>query len=214
MQVYHFTRPDHALENIRRRRLKISRLNALNDPFEFFGPIFPTKDERGAMKKTKDQLGENRGLICFSRAWRHPLMWGHYADSCKGVCYGFVTVGRVPLVKVDYLAKRPSLARFGIAHASQLTENHMEQILRMKFDAWSYEDEHRLFCGLQHAENGHYFLDFEPCLRLNRVIVGPESTISRDDVMDALGNLQGVQIFQARPAFLSFKMTRQHDARW
>lgn len=34
LRVYHFVGPDHGLDDIRRRRLKIATIADLNDPFE------------------------------------------------------------------------------------------------------------------------------------------------------------------------------------
>lgn len=211
MQLYYFTGQSHALDNIAKRRLKISRLNAVNDPFEFLGPVFETREERVAMRNTKRQLGEKIGLICFSTDWQHPLLWGHYADKCHGVCYGFNTVGKNLTVAVRYHKARPNLSRWGIAHASELTQAHMEEIHRMKFSAWRYEKERRLFCQLKDEEGGHFFLDFAPALKLNKVIVGCESGITRAQVVDVLGGMEGVEVFKARPAFHEFKMTPQRD---
>jgi hypothetical protein len=37
MRLYHFLNAEYGLLNIRHRRLKIARINELNDPFEFLG---------------------------------------------------------------------------------------------------------------------------------------------------------------------------------
>jgi hypothetical protein len=41
MRLYHFIRERFGLEAIRDSRLKISRINELNDPFEFLGSKQP-----------------------------------------------------------------------------------------------------------------------------------------------------------------------------
>jgi hypothetical protein len=35
---------------------------------------------RKAFKATRDKLNESKGLICFTKNWKNPLMWGHYAS--------------------------------------------------------------------------------------------------------------------------------------
>jgi len=47
------------------------------------------KERRAAFRATKEQINENKGLICFSKSWSNPLMWGHYAEKHAGMCLGF-----------------------------------------------------------------------------------------------------------------------------
>lgn len=86
MFVYHFLNSHYGLEDIRERRLKISRIMELNDPFEFLGVDLSDRQFRKAMKKTKAQLSKTKGLLCFCKTWRNPLLWGHYADKRRGIC--------------------------------------------------------------------------------------------------------------------------------
>ena len=37
MILYHFSNSEYGLDNIKNRRLKVSRIMELNDPFEFLG---------------------------------------------------------------------------------------------------------------------------------------------------------------------------------
>ena len=59
-----------------------------------------------------------------------------------------------------------------------------------------------------------YFLGFDDKVALREVIVGHRSTISRDDIAQALGTLvPQVKSYKARLAFRSFNVVRQKNDR-
>ena len=53
MRVYHFVKAKYGLLNLEKRRLKISIIMELNDPFEFLGADLSDRNFRKAIKKTK-----------------------------------------------------------------------------------------------------------------------------------------------------------------
>jgi hypothetical protein len=92
MRVYHFTSCKAALSILDSRRLRLSRIANLNDPFEFLAADLSDKANRWALKKTKNDLSKTKGVICFSENWTNPVQWAHYARSHRGVCLGFDVV--------------------------------------------------------------------------------------------------------------------------
>jgi hypothetical protein len=84
MLVYHFLNAHWGLDDLRERRLKISRIMDLNDPFEFLGVDLADRQVRKGLKKTKKELAEEQGLLCFSKSWRNLVLWGHYAIATGG----------------------------------------------------------------------------------------------------------------------------------
>lgn len=105
MRVYHFLKEQYGLEALRKKRLKIARINELNDPFEFMGADLSDLEFREAIGGLKDYLNERWGLLCFSKVWESPVQWTHYANRHKGLCLGF----DVPdgfLTKVKYENER------------------------------------------------------------------------------------------------------------
>lgn len=88
MRVYHFINEKFGLENIKRRRLKIARIDELNDPFEFIARA-DNERERAALRATREEQTKKTGLLCFSRSWQNPVQWSHYADRHRGFCLGF-----------------------------------------------------------------------------------------------------------------------------
>lgn len=95
MKLYHFRNEKFGLKSTEERRLKIARINKLNDPFELLGCALSDKAQRKVIKEVKETLSNNKGLVCFSKNWKNPVQWAHYADSHKVVCLGF-EVAREP----------------------------------------------------------------------------------------------------------------------
>ena len=208
MTYYYFTSAKHGLDNIARRRLKISDIRALNDPFEFIPAELSDSENRRALNQVKDRIGSNRGLLCFSRNWRNPVQWGHYGDRHRGLCLGF----EIPielLVQVNYVNSR-------IPWPKIVDEAFLAKVICTKFAHWSYEDEFRMFCTMLDQEEGLFFYYFQHQIRLSTVIVGPCSDVTRADVIGALGDLaSSVEVFKARAAFKSFRVVRQmNDRLW
>ncbi len=105
MRVFHFRDTKYGLKSLKERRLKIARIMELNDPFEFLGVELSNRELRKAMNARKNELSETTGILCFSRNWRNPVQWSHYAEHHKGICMGFDVSKRL-LAKVDYVGER------------------------------------------------------------------------------------------------------------
>lgn len=208
MLLYRFLDLEYGLKSIRERRLRISRIHELNDPFEFMSPDLSDRPLRLALLKTRDELSMSHGVLCFSRSWNSPALWGHYADKHKGVCLGFdLPPGLVK--QVSYVTSR---LQWPSTEDPDLLHTFFNQALFTKFLHWSYEDEYRAYLTLSDEENGHFFKDFADDLRLCRVIVGAQASISREALNLTLGDLSdSVECFKARPAFRTFRIVRSKN---
>ena len=204
-RLYHFLNANYGLQCIRDRRLRISRLSELNDPFEFLAPATDDATRRQALIRTKRQLGERRGVLCFCEEWHNPLMWSHYADKHRGICLGF-DVAEDFLNPVTYVEQR-------LEWPAKLDEAFVQRICKTKFSQWSYEQESRAFVALDREEErcGHYFMPFSEELALRLVIVGAESQVTRADVDTAIDGLERVEKVKARVAFQHFRVVRQQS---
>jgi hypothetical protein len=89
MRAYKFLSCKFGLKTIRERRLKISEIRSLNDPFDLLPIDLSDPALREAVLDTRSEIGTNGGLLCFSRQWHNPVLWAHYADSHQGLCLGF-----------------------------------------------------------------------------------------------------------------------------
>ena len=167
VRLYHFLSADHALDDIAQKRLKISQIQQLNDPFELWCVYQKDRRLRDALRAYKDQMATRFGVLCFSRHWHNPVLWSHYADRHRGVCLGFDIDSR-SAKPVAYQSERPRLR----IPPSTLDAN---QLLYTKFLDWQYEEEWRSWIQIDERDpaTGLYFYNFDSCVRLREVIVGP-----------------------------------------
>lgn len=215
MRLYHFVGEKYGLDNVLRRRLKIARIDDLNDPFEFMARAAGER-ERAALRATKMEQSKKTGLLCFSRGWRNPLQWSHYAERHRGVCLGF-DIDDSQIKQVNY---RKSPLRFELQRYladDSYAQAFSERLVSTKFEDWRYEDEFRLYVKLDPATetNGLYFYEFSDQLRLTELIVGAGSTITREQANAALGNLAGHVISKkARMAFRTYGIVEQRNPKF
>lgn len=202
MKVYRFLCPKYGIKTLKEHRLKISNILELNDPFEFFSADLGNKQFRQAMAAVKQEMALSRGIICFSKTWSNPLLWSHYADKHKGICLG-IEFPSENLTRMRYKKLR-------VPVSSDIDEHSMQKILTTKFNHWRYEQEYRAFLSLDEADpDNNYYLDFSDQVQLKEVIVGVNSTLTRQNILDALDTrAKTVRIFKARPAFRTFTIVR------
>ena len=211
MKVFHFTKHGYALDDIRRRRIKIATFDDLNDPFELFSLELSDKALRQRFHFLAATLNLSRGIICFSRRWDNPVQWSHYAEAHRGICLEF-DVPESLLLAVSYTRRRVVVEAEKVMSRALLDPELIERFLATKYSHWRYEQESRFFVALPEPdpENGLYFAPFSNQLKLTGVIVGALSPVCRADVQDALGDLAAsVRTFKARLAFRSFRVVRQ-----
>lgn len=210
MRVYHFTKAEHGIENIERRRVKLATIIDLNDPFEW-GWLTSSKPEvRKAIAQTKAHMDTITGLVCFSRNWSNPVQWSHYAEQHRGICMGF-DVPEQYLLRVEYERRRHVL--------TEATPREIkDKLIRAKFSHWRYEQEMRLFEDIRTIErddHGRYFKTFSDHMVLSEVIIGPKSTITRSRLASALGGLsRDVKVTNARLSFTRYAVVTQRDRRF
>lgn len=212
MRVYHFLDRNYGMEDIRRRRLKIATLNDLNDPFEMLGMTLRDPALRQAFRATKAQMAERAGLLCFSRRWRNPVQWSHYAERHQGLCLGF-DIQDGAAATVTYSRKRLPVDRALLE--SPDAEAFIRTVVSTKFSHWRYESEIRLFVSLEDrdAETGLWFREFDADLALKEVIVGAACDVKRCELADALGDLNSsVKQRKARLSFQRFAVVNQMQA--
>ena len=214
MRLYHFTSQKFGLLALKQRRLKIARINELNDPFEFLGWNLRDRRVRAFMRNWKNERDREFGLLCFSRKWSNPLLWGHYSEKHHGIAIGF----DVPDNSDAYHPVKYRRKRLPAPSDRELTGADVDDLLLTKFTAWGYESEYRCFCRLAESihDGSHYFEPFTEELKPVEVIVGDRSTITRAELAGALGDpYADVTSYKARPAFGSFQVIRnKNDALW
>jgi hypothetical protein len=159
--LYHFINRKYGIQNLQRRRLKIATINELNDPFEFeIASADPEK--RRVFSCAKQQMAASFGILCFSRCWKSPVQWSHYADRHCGMCLGFDVPDSSNLNPVSYNAKRPAIDLAALTAGGNDAEDILRPLLYTKFSHWRYEKEVRLFIKLDERarKEGLYFFPF------------------------------------------------------
>lgn len=126
MQVYKFLDTHFGLKSLRERRIKISILSDLNDPFELLPWELSNRAYRNAVRQTRSELATRRGILCFSADWRDPVIWAHYSDKHKGICLGF----EIP----DDLCKRVMYVSRRLPFPTKPGLDDAETMLFTKFD--------------------------------------------------------------------------------
>lgn len=210
-RVYYFTPPDYAVENLCKRRLKVSRFSQCNDAFELAAFNMRSKSLRKQFKEWKADIDRKHGLLCFCRSWKNPVLWAHYAKNHTGVCYGFDVDPKI-FVDVRYVSEKlyPDLSVENFyEHVGQ---DQMTDLFATKFIHWSYEEEVRLLILFSESvpKNELVFQPFSEKMQLKQVIVGPLSTIKISKAEAAVAD-NTVETFKARLAFESFAVVRQND---
>lgn len=204
MRVYKFMDAKFGLKTVTEKRLKISRIEDLNDPFELIPYNLTNKHHRRILQATRAQLAQNRGLLCFSTTWHDPVMWAHYSDKHRGLCLGFEVPKNI-CRSVTYESQR-------LPFPTSPTLVDAERMLFTKYHNWRYEKEIRVWVRLEDQEDGMYFYDFNKAIQLVQVIVGVRCTLSRKALVSALGTLaKSVKLTKARPGFRKFEIVTQQQ---
>ena len=211
MRVYYFTSEEFALSNIINERIKVSLLDDLNDPYEFMGVDISDKEFRKAFNAGREEAAKTAGVICFSKCWKNPLMWGHYGNKHKGICLGF-DIEDEHIKEVDYV---PELLKPDIDMKKKLgglTEDFIENIFRLKYEGWAYENEVRVLVPLEERDpSGYYFTDFEGNMQLREVILGQKASTTIDQVKKHLCSYKSqIRVFKSRIAFTKYEVVHQN----
>jgi Protein of unknown function (DUF2971). len=207
MKAYYFTTAQHGIDNVRRKRIKISQLSDLNDPFELLAPELSTETLRIAFSRSLSEWAGHFGIICLSKGPSNPLMWSHYGDRHRGICLGFDLVDQY-VMPINYSVERLKLDIERWFSEGTLDETTMKLILSTKFGGWAYEDEVRLWLRLEErdAATNLFFKEFSADISLREVILGPRCTLSDGEVQDAVRAVDDVEAYRSRLSFSSFNV--------
>ena len=198
---------DYGLINLEERRIKASTFNRLNDPFELLGIETSNLLIRNALKETKRRISSNFGILCFSKIWSNPVQWAHYANHHKGLCLEIELSDKSDAQKVDYVPERLDSSVISSPKFS-------EKLLLTKFEHWGYEEEYRIIRQLDNfvKDDGLYFQPFNDDIKITKVIIGCQSNITRNHVLERLSDAdKDVEIIYSRSAFKSFKIVKHKN---
>ncbi|MGH0000789.1 DUF2971 domain-containing protein [Pseudovibrio ascidiaceicola] len=194
--------------NLENKHLKISRLKALNDIFEFLSHDQSNPSIRNQFKDAISAKRKTQGFISFSRSWRSPVMWGHYGHSNQGACLGFEIEDK-RLSRINYITERMTASKNELLSLN-IASNFLDVLLSTKFADWSYEKEMRLPVGLDSHEgesNEPAFAPFDEIGILKKIFVGAFSSTSRSQLDEWVnGYPHPVEMLKTRAAFQTFEI--------
>lgn len=214
MRAFHFLSAEHALQALRKQRIKVAILTELNDPFELFSADLSDAKVRREFKKWKDRKSKEIGLLCFSRGRRNPLLWSHYANKHRGVALEFEIDDEV-VVPVRYRKYRRRLSVSRVMLSGSFSADLAEQLASTKSEHWSYEEEVRVPIQLSNCmvEDGKHFEVLPAHMRIVGLVLGPLCTLGQRDVESALRCGERITLLRARLAFRSFDVVLDKSAR-
>jgi hypothetical protein len=208
MRVYHFLKAHYGIEAIKNRRIKVSRISTLNDPFEYLQYQTDNYFVKRLLQTRKSEINKKWGILCFSKNYTSPVQWAHYADGHQGLCLGF-DIPEAHLMHVEYIKERASLKEFqkGLEFEEEEFIKHM---LSKKYEHWAYEEECRMLHRLENQNNETlFFADFSPDLELREVIFGARFRGEIKEIKSLLKEFENpVKTFSIQPCKREFKMIR------
>jgi hypothetical protein len=207
MRAYHFLIVRHALDDIAKRRLKISLYDDLNDPFELYAAELSDQRLRLAYRKFKETTTKRCGLLCFSKSWGSPLLWSHYGDRHRGAALEIELSGD-HANEMSYEPARLALDIRRKLSSGGLGKADLDRIWRTKIKQWKCAEEVRMFLSLDDPPDayGLHFCNLGGPVDLKGVILGPLCTASVADIARVLPKGQSLRLRKSRLAFKTFSV--------
>ena len=209
MRLYHFVSPEHGLDDLKKKRVKISLINKLNDPFELqAGFTKPNEEIRNDFSKFKSKVSKDVGIFCCSKRWHNPLLWSHYAARHTGIALGLEMPDK-KAIEVKYSKDRPLYTSESLSRQSGNT-NYLKKLSRTKFKSWKYEEEVRFVYQLDSLifESGNYFNYFDDEMILKEVIIGCQATINESHILKVLNGFENITLLWSRMAYKNFRIVK------
>ena len=211
MKVYHFISEQFALDVISDQRLKISLLNDLNDPFELNAVDLPDYESRKKASDFKKHMANQYGILCFSKGWRNPLLWSHYANRHKGVAIEIEVQDNIAH-PIKYRKNRYVLdSKKQKSIGTKFNKKDIEGIWFTKYRQWKYEEEIRVIVDKSECVKcgSKYFHNFNQEVKLKGFVLGPLCKITVEMIEEKLPLQTKLTIIKSRLAFRSYKIVKQ-----
>jgi hypothetical protein len=217
-RVYKFTSARYGISDLQNKRLKLSTIDDLNDPFDLCPLDITDPAIRAAVDAVIGHFKRTAAILCFSRNWDNLLLWSHYGASHTGICLGFDIPDGAPGANYDTdVLYQPNLLQ--IRRLEDVNFDLADRLLRTKHESWSYEQEVRMFVRLNDPPDakGLRWIDFGLNLELKEVIIGAQCdpAISKmvADALEPYGNSVKCSWAGMRPD--AFLLVRQdHPPHW
>ncbi len=151
-------------------------------------------------------------VTCFSKNYNEILMWSHYADGHKGVCFEFEFENTQDFFEVTYNKKRKKLNLKELLYRIFYMMNQNEQtsgeaLIKLlsfpyivKYKDWNYEEEVRcikpLSEGLEELSKGKYLCSIEG--KINKIFLGCNISKENEDKIRSFCKEKGIEVIKTK----------------
>lgn len=208
MRVFHFLKAEFALAALEKGRLKVARIDDLNDPFELICPDIRDSLHRQGFRQFKARCARQFGYLCFTMTWQNLMLWSMYADRHRGAVLEVELADDIAM-PVKYRTTRVQWDVKKIMATGGFRQHHVDVISTTKSNHWAYEQEVRAAVAFSNdePENGHYFAPVD----IRGIVIGEFSILSETDIRAALPTGNQITVTHARLAFGSYNIVRRKD---
>ena len=196
---YHFLSSKHAIHDLERQMIRVSTLETLNDPFELMPYLRYSKGEKiKHFMEIRDKVSKIYGLLCFSRKWREPLLWSHYADKHRGIALGF-EINYPEIIDVSY-SSDPIRKQIDLTDDLIADKKSFLDLAKIKYIKWAYEEETRVIVKLEDCIkiDGHYFIEFGNSLKVKEIRLGARFDYEANNTEFILGISPDAEVIPCR----------------
>jgi hypothetical protein len=195
MLIYRYLSLEYGIRSLQEKRLRVGRLNDLNDPYDCSPHMIKVPEIAGGENKHFDVgylagFSVHFGILCFSATISDPVIWSHYADSHKGIALGFdyPDPRKEDVLKIHYDNNRkvfnyPEIEEIKSHDPVEAMRHLIHEGFTVKAKSWEYESEYRRFVLLEHCTpvGLNYFYDL-PIEKLKKIVIGVRSPIAKEDI--------------------------------
>ncbi len=202
--------------SVKKKRLKVSNINTLNDPFELHaGFSKPNNLLRDTFREFKEEISKEIGILCFSKNWHNPLLWSHYAEKHTGCALGF-EIPDDKAIQIIYSKNRPLFKWAKMPIDPKQRQTFLDRLSKTKFISWKYEEEYRLVYELStlKCEGGFYFQEFDNNLILKEVITGCNSQMSDKEFLCLLDGYPNIRAIKSQMDLKKYSIVTKENLKY
>jgi len=118
-----------------------------NNDYNNWFEKFHKEGRKVFIENSYNQIKMGLRIACFTKTYKNPTMWAHYADNHRGICIGYNTLDWIDriLMEVRYDNNRKKYNFFDILqYNDEQSFEFIKNIATQKTKHWKYEEELRL----------------------------------------------------------------------
>jgi Protein of unknown function (DUF2971) len=177
------------LNTLQNEEIYVSRIDKLNDPFEFDTlTIDKEKIKKNKyclqdIKKTLQKIKSQYKICCFCNSTVNNPLWAHYANNHHGFCVEYSVIEKDKIFPVQYIHQRYPVGTIPIVIEEickgKLPNKKTQRVFDifwstffMKHDTWKYENEFRFIYQDKNPRMGLTISNYQIGVKINKIIIG------------------------------------------